>query len=786
SDKPEFATVDLLTGAVTPIANGTAIIKAIKDADAVYSQAEAEYTVIVENTLPMISSDTEIRFDVTSEQKQFTYKPTLVSGEIVTWDFYGENLPYWVIIDPDTGVISTNSIDNSYAGLYSDLTLVATNSKGSSEIRSISIAVVPDAAPNITMQTQIVNNKLEMIHNGPSEEIIFQNTGGFAGPGNWTVGGDFPNPETGWIQMVSYSWAPETALLISPSIAHLGTHTITVTADNGNGSSSVSFTLEIRLKMPYLQVGNNRDGLSVSWSSPGESLSPVSYDLYVSDQGDVSPDTFNDATADLIAGYQPGDLITTINGNAFSTGKKYNMMLVANYAGLETRSIPLHTLVSVLPDTGAKYCNAGSGIQYTCGIQNYPQQDGDLGLDAIQEQESGNNFEFKRFDVMDATMQVTAVEEQKQCIRDRATGLLWEYLPEKMTISNTGLAERITTVNTAAKCGKTNWRLPTTNELLSILNYGAQSDGKTTFVYSYPPFRLNEQGYTNPYKRYWTGDRESIAATYSWFVDFGHGLIEQNTTANMGTVHAILVSSDTVAPLFSERLSDLEDGTVIDSYTGLMWKKCTEGYRYNVDTKTCDVNTGDVTNFSWQDALLRAQEVNSGSAGRENYEKTDWRVPNVLELNSLMRREDGEASMFETSVFPNTSNEKRYWTNTPQSSGGNNAWSVGLVETGQASLNGMMHADSITTTNPVRLVRQSGITPVIRWYLDSDGDGFATRDIYVDSYIKPEGNYKKASGNWDCNDGDNLIHPYRSEIIDDGVDNNCNGIIDEGEFSGGA
>ncbi|GAA4276428.1 hypothetical protein GCM10022259_11520 [Aquimarina mytili] len=63
------------------------------------------------------------------------------------------------------------------------------------------------------------------------------------------------------------------------------------------------------------------------------------------------------------------------------------------------------------------------------------------------------------------------------------------------------------------------------------------------------------------------------------------------------------------------------------------------------------------------------------------------------------------------------------------------------------------------------------------WYRDADGDGYGTTNTTIDSCSQPLG-YILRSG--DCNDSNASIHPAAEEPCNgDGVDNNCNGQIDE-------
>jgi hypothetical protein len=88
---------------------------------------------------------------------------------------------------------------------------------------------------------------------------------------------------------------------------------------------------------------------------------------------------------------------------------------------------------------------------------------------------------------------------------------------------------------------------------------------------------------------------------------------------------------------------DNGDGTVTDSATGLMWKKCLEGLSGN----NCE---GVEDSFTWQQALQKPDAVNNagGFAGHN-----DWRLPNINELVSLVE-EQCSLPAINLNLFPNT------------------------------------------------------------------------------------------------------------------------------------
>ena len=88
---------------------------------------------------------------------------------------------------------------------------------------------------------------------------------------------------------------------------------------------------------------------------------------------------------------------------------------------------------------------------------------------------------------------------------------------------------------------------------------------------------------------------------------------------------------------------DHGDSTVSDSRTGLMWQKCLAG----LSGEGC--LEGSPAVYTWQEALQLAESINS-SGGLAGY--TDWRLPSIKELTSIVELKCGDPSINLT-VFPN-------------------------------------------------------------------------------------------------------------------------------------
>lgn len=109
------------------------------------------------------------------------------------------------------------------------------------------------------------------------------------------------------------------------------------------------------------------------------------------------------------------------------------------------------------------------------------------------------------------------------------------------------------------------------------------------------------------------------------------------------------------------RFSNNGDGTVTDSATGLIWKRCSEGQSGAV----CEVGTPGI--FTWQEALKTGAA--SAFAG-----KSDWRLPNIKELASIVERQCTMPAINEI-VFPSTPTMS-FWSGSPYDGNPNFAWNV--------------------------------------------------------------------------------------------------------------
>ena len=72
-------------------------------------------------------------------------------------------------------------------------------------------------------------------------------------------------------------------------------------------------------------------------------------------------------------------------------------------------------------------------------------------------------------------------------------------------------------------------------------------------------------------------------------------------------------------------------------------------------------------------------------------------------------------------------------------------------------------------------VDESEATDAPTWYSDDDGDGFGDPGQAATACEPPAGHVEDAG---DCDDGDPDVHPDAAELCD-GVDNDCDGVVDD-------
>jgi len=197
---------------------------------------------------------------------------------------------------------------------------------------------------------------------------------------------------------------------------------------------------------------------------------------------------------------------------------------------------------------------------------------------------------------------------------------------------------------------------------------------------------------------------------------FGDPLDPGSGLNNLITTDEPVATRPVVSAAARDPLRYLPDGVeaIADEATGLMWMSCPLGYTHDnsgtaFDTADDRCTVSGDTGFDWQSALAAASGSYAGYS--------DWRLPNVKELNSI-RLSRGESRSIAQDEFPDTP-PGRFWSSTPFNALGNDeSWSVGF------QISDVSPEERDETLN-VRLVRDlEGPTlqrPQLRLY-DTQGD----------------------------------------------------------------
>jgi hypothetical protein len=266
-------------------------------------------------------------------------------------------------------------------------------------------------------------------------------------------------------------------------------------------------------------------------------------------------------------------------------------------------------------------------------------------------------------------------------VTDTLTGLMWARDAGTPTVSTCAggdmtwaQADRyVACLNSIAYLGHSDWRLPSIRELRSLVNYGAPNNGAW----------LRSSGFSNAAGYSWAST-DVAGVRFVWVVGMSYGLVtNQDEWTSMASAWPVR-STEAVAtvpapvawtgddrdhagvawpdPRFTVTGGD--SGAVVrDNLTGLLWPR-------DAGTPTVSRCTGAV--MQWQDALGYVDCLNA--VGYLGF--SDWRLPNVNELESLVDYSRSNPAL--PLNHPFTSVQTRgYWSSTTAPWATGEAWVLG-------------------------------------------------------------------------------------------------------------
>ncbi len=235
---------------------------------------------------------------------------------------------------------------------------------------------------------------------------------------------------------------------------------------------------------------------------------------------------------------------------------------------------------------------------------------------------------------------------------------MWDQTGNRFVISN--WAGALSNANGLSLAGYSDWRLPNVNELKSLIN--AEVGDSAAWL------NLPAQGFSNVltgFSQYWSSTTSAAATGDAFQVTLGIGGVVNSWKAATLNVLAVRAGQSGGAVSLpktgqttsyavgddgdlekgvawpSPRFKDNGDGTVTDNITGLMWDQT--GNRFAIS--------------NWAGALSDANGLSL--AGH-----SDWRLPNLKELRSLINNGQADsATWLNTQGITNVQPEY-YWSST--------------------------------------------------------------------------------------------------------------------------
>ena len=319
------------------------------------------------------------------------------------------------------------------------------------------------------------------------------------------------------------------------------------------------------------------------------------------DSGDTTPDGDSGDSGDTTPDGDSGDSgDTTPDGDSGDSGD----------------TIPADTLTLGNICTGQNKCYNNSSEETTCPFSSSAEF---LGQDA--------QYRSK------CTAQ--SFSSSSNVVEDNNTGLTWEKSPSSSSYTWDNRATHCNELNSSNYDGRSNWRVPTSLEILTIVDNQKYASAVNSIFSGIPgsgSFWTAEQ---------YSSDQGRRFGTNTGFIGYN---------SKTGTYNKVLcVSGDEMQKGVFTTQTVSGSVVVTDFTTGLMWQKTYE------------------TDKTWQQALKYCEDLTYAGY-------SDWRLPNKNELASLLNLDKSAAPY---SDFPNMPSDW-FWSSSTYILYTDNAWDVGF------------------------------------------------------------------------------------------------------------
>ncbi len=274
-----------------------------------------------------------------------------------------------------------------------------------------------------------------------------------------------------------------------------------------------------------------------------------------------------------------------------------------------------------LPDTGLTACYDITGDVIACPAPGNPAaQDGSYPRNPQSFNDNGD-----------------------ETITDNSTKLVWQKRTDLYDSSDTCRLDlrwysANSHCNNLSFAGNDDWRLPSIKELRTLVDNSKSSPAVNEEYFPQASTNLD----------YWSSTTSSHYSNMKWYLDINEGIESRGNAGDQCNRYPLCVRGGNETDIWSLDFVDIDTAVVSHRSTRLMWQK-----------------EDDNVERSWGSALSYCQNLNIGG-----YE--DWRLPNVVELQSI--KDYSIDSLLDQTYFPNT-NSSYYWTSTYRKSGGA-AWRI--------------------------------------------------------------------------------------------------------------